>query len=45
MFMAWFARKNLEIDFIFIYPDGMNAVPIGQPNTYQVTYEELLGLA
>ena len=44
MFMAWFARKNLEIDFIFIYPDGMNAVPIGQPNTYQVTYEELAGL-
>jgi len=44
-YMAWFARKNPTVDFIFIYPDGMNAVPIGQPNTYQVTYEELLGLA
>lgn len=44
-FMAWFARKNHQVDFIFVYPDGMNAVPIGQPNTYQVTYEELTELA
>lgn len=43
-FMKYLAGKNPTVDFIFIYPDGMDAVPIGQPNTYQVTYEELLGL-
>jgi hypothetical protein len=42
--MKYLAGKNPTVDFIFIYPDGMDAVPIGQPNTYQVTYEELLGL-
>lgn len=41
-FMAWFARKNPDVSFIFVYPEGMDAVPIGESNVYQTTYEELV---
>lgn len=40
-FMAYVAHKNPEIDFVFIYPEGMEAVPIGEKNVYQTTFEEL----
>jgi hypothetical protein len=40
-FMAYLARKNPNVDFVFIYPEGMEAVPIGEKNIYQTTFEEL----
>jgi len=41
-FMKYLAGKNPNIDFVFVYPKGMDAVPIGMPNVYQTTYEELV---
>lgn len=40
-YMAYIAHKNPEVDFVFIYPEGMEAVPIGEKNVYQTTFEEL----
>ena len=40
-FMSYLASKNPDIDFIFIYPEGMGAVQMGERNIYQTTYQEL----
>lgn len=42
-YMAWVAKTNPTVDFVFVYPDGMNAVPIGEKNVYQTTYNNLMG--
>jgi hypothetical protein len=41
-FMSWFARQHPDVSFIFVYPKGLDAVPIGETNVYQTTYEDLL---
>ena len=42
-YMAWVAKTNPNVDFVFVYPEGMNAVPIGETNVYQTTYNNLMG--
>lgn len=41
-YMAWVARMNPNITFVFVYPEGMNAVPIGEKNVYEATYNSLM---
>jgi hypothetical protein len=41
-YMAWVARTNPDVDFVFVYPEGMNAVPIGETNVFQSTYNNLM---
>jgi hypothetical protein len=38
-FMQYMAKNNPEIDFIFAYPNGLNAVPMGTNNIFQTTFE------
>lgn len=41
-YMAWVARTNPDVDFVFVYPEGMNAVPMGETNIFQSTYNNLM---
>jgi hypothetical protein len=41
-YMAWIARTNSDIDFVFVYPEGMSAVPMGETNIFQSTFNNLM---
>jgi hypothetical protein len=41
-YMAWIARTNPDIDFVFVYPEGMSAVPMGETNIFQSTFNNLM---